>query len=96
MYNWCERTFFSEFRIESQKSDSLHVVLTPVFIYVALFHPEAFLSHNLLVSLCLTRMVHDLDVKVLMLSQFGRNLPKQHKLSPDAFVQMSLQLAYFR
>uniref|UniRef100_A0AAQ4R334 Carnitine O-acetyltransferase n=1 Tax=Gasterosteus aculeatus aculeatus TaxID=481459 RepID=A0AAQ4R334_GASAC len=41
-------------------------------------------------------MVHDLDVKVLMFSDFGRKLPQQHNLSPDGFVQMALQLAYFR
>ncbi|XP_077377770.1 carnitine O-acetyltransferase-like isoform X2 [Festucalex cinctus] len=41
-------------------------------------------------------MVHDLDVNVLMFSQFGKNVPKRNKLSPDAFIQMAFQLAYFR
>uniref|UniRef100_A0A6Q2X426 Carnitine O-acetyltransferase n=1 Tax=Esox lucius TaxID=8010 RepID=A0A6Q2X426_ESOLU len=41
-------------------------------------------------------MVHDLDVNVVLFSDYGRNVPKAHDLSPDAFIQMALQLAYFR
>uniref|UniRef100_A0A8C7BFX4 Carnitine O-acetyltransferase n=1 Tax=Neovison vison TaxID=452646 RepID=A0A8C7BFX4_NEOVI len=44
----------------------------------------------------LSIMIQDLDVVVMVFHHFGKDFPKSEKLSPDAFVQMALQLAYYR
>ncbi|XP_065647513.1 carnitine O-acetyltransferase isoform X2 [Hydra vulgaris] len=42
------------------------------------------------------QMTGDLETRVFHFDLFGKDLPKRYKLSPDAFFQVSLQLAYFR
>uniref|UniRef100_A0A7N8XSV3 Carnitine O-acetyltransferase n=1 Tax=Mastacembelus armatus TaxID=205130 RepID=A0A7N8XSV3_9TELE len=44
----------------------------------------------------MNKLAQDLDMRVMVFSHFGKNLPKAHKISPDAFIQMALQLAYYR
>ena len=42
------------------------------------------------------QLVNDVDLRLLMHDQFGKGLMKKCKTSPDAFIQMALQLAYYR
>ncbi|XP_072304256.1 carnitine O-acetyltransferase b [Eucyclogobius newberryi] len=41
-------------------------------------------------------LINDLDVNVFNFNKFGKELPKKHKLSPNAFIQVALQLSYYR
>ncbi|XP_037002215.2 carnitine O-acetyltransferase isoform X1 [Artibeus jamaicensis] len=44
----------------------------------------------------LSIMIQDLDMIATVFHHFGKDFPKSEKLSPDAFIQMALQLAYYR
>lgn len=41
-------------------------------------------------------LLNDIDLRILAFSDYGKGFMKTAKVSPDAFIQMALQLAYFR
>lgn len=41
-------------------------------------------------------LINDLDVNVFNFKRFGKELPKRNKMSPNAFIQVALQLSYYR
>ncbi|XP_033101878.1 carnitine O-palmitoyltransferase 1, liver isoform-like [Anneissia japonica] len=43
-----------------------------------------------------TELANDVDLHVMVHNAFGKGLMKKCKVSPDAFIQMGMQLAYFR
>ncbi|XP_059386301.1 choline O-acetyltransferase-like [Carassius carassius] len=44
----------------------------------------------------LHRLVRNLDMNVFTFSVYGKEFIKQQKMSPDAFIQLALQLAFYR
>ncbi len=41
-------------------------------------------------------LLNDVDLHVMMHDAFGKGFMKKCRMSPDAFIQMGLQLAYYR
>ncbi|KAL5289699.1 CPT1A family protein [Megaselia abdita] len=43
-----------------------------------------------------TNLLNDVDLKIFVHDSYGKGFMKKSKLSPDAYIQMALQLAYYR
>jgi carnitine O-palmitoyltransferase 1 len=41
-------------------------------------------------------LLNDVDLRVYMHNAYGKGFMKECRVSPDAFIQMALQLAYYR
>jgi len=41
-------------------------------------------------------LLSDVDLRVLMYNAYGKGFIKRCNVSPDAYIQMALQLAYYR
>uniref|UniRef100_A0A674BQC0 Carnitine O-acetyltransferase b n=1 Tax=Salmo trutta TaxID=8032 RepID=A0A674BQC0_SALTR len=41
-------------------------------------------------------LINDLDIRCFNFQRFGKELPKRHNLSPNSFIQVALQLAYYK
>ena len=46
-------------------------------------------------SVC-TDLITDVDLQILKFDVYGKGFMKKCKVSPDAYIQMALQLAYYR
>ncbi|CAF1129649.1 unnamed protein product [Adineta ricciae] len=56
-----------------------------------------FLRQNLLIAKkSLQEAINDFDMRILKFTDYGKEFPKEHNMSPDAFVQMCLQFTYFK
>ncbi|XP_026315615.1 carnitine O-palmitoyltransferase 1, liver isoform [Hyposmocoma kahamanoa] len=42
------------------------------------------------------KLLNDVDLRILMYTKYGKGFMKQCRLSPDAFIQLVLQLSYYR
>ena len=62
-------------------------------------HPSVFLRLALVIMspLCSScSLGNDIQISCFSFEPFGKDLPKSQRLSPDAFIQMAIQLAFFK
>ncbi|XP_077999459.1 choline O-acetyltransferase-like [Glandiceps talaboti] len=44
----------------------------------------------------LDALADDLDLQIMRFTEYGKNFPKSQNMSPDAYIQLALQLAYYK
>ncbi|XP_055379284.1 carnitine O-acetyltransferase isoform X2 [Condylostylus longicornis] len=54
------------------------------------------LKHVEIAKQNVTKLANDLHLKVLHYKTYGKGFMKQYKLSPDSFIQMAMQYAFYR
>lgn len=42
------------------------------------------------------KLLNDVDLRILMFTEYGKGFMKKCRVSPDAFIQLALQLSYYR
>ncbi|XP_014768157.2 choline O-acetyltransferase, partial [Octopus bimaculoides] len=47
-------------------------------------------------SKAIDKLISDLDLYVLRFTNFGKEFPKSQNMSPDSFIQLALQLTYYK
>ncbi|UYV77982.1 CPT1A [Cordylochernes scorpioides] len=88
----CQNVYTPEGRINASITDKLPP--TPKKLQWEL-SPEALEEVEACVQLA-SRSCKDIDLRLYVHQEYGKHFVKQCRVSPDAFIQMALQLAYYR
>lgn len=44
----------------------------------------------------MTKLINEVNLRILVHQDYGKGFMKKCRISPDAYIQMALQLAYYR
>ncbi len=69
----------------------LTTLLSYVYFYLFVVYCSSVVVVVVVVSLC-----GDVDLQVASYTEFGKNFPKEMKMSPDGFMQNAILLTYYK
>ena len=64
-------------------------------VSLMLVHCVTYFARTFCLAL-LIRLIDDVDLYVLCFVEFGKQFIKEQRISPDAFIQLALQLTYYK